>query len=458
VYNFTFRKLLCFLLVLSLACLCACNSGGNDESTAESLVSEETDGSKGASEWVEELDNVNEKYSGQTFKVVSTSASLFLDSEKTPIAKAVSNRNLLVEQKMGITVDCVEKTAAEIEKELRAAISKNQKYADLICAPADVLANLAEEGLLENLYSLPYTDFSAGYINKAELESQTVNNTMYMLSGLLTMDIGGTVGVFYNKSMLSGAGADPVALVKNGTWTWDAFTNISKTVNGNGVYAVDSLLSDKELAAAVYGSCGGHIITAGTDKPATAAFDSALSNQTALILNNLLNNSTYTPDYDNKEAAEAFNNGKTAFIIARLDNVSLFNSTKNEWGLAPLPKLSADQSGYCSPVMSGALAVAVPRCGDSAFSGFTLNALLAASTDDLQTALMQTYVNYHFWSNSAASMLNLIAETKRIDLGIMYSSLKAVADIGMDLLANQSTAMSAENAAAFNALADKLFN
>ena len=55
-------------------------------------------------------------------------------------------------------------------------------------------------------------------------------------------------------------------------------------------------------------------------------------------------------------------------------------------------------------------------------------------------------------------MLNLIADTKRIELGLMYSSLKAVADIGVELLATQSPALPAENAAAFNALADKLFN
>jgi len=460
VSKFSYKKLLCLLLTLGVLGLPSCTDSGTDESTGAPPISADSnlDSSKDAAQWVEGLDTLNDKYKGKIFKVVTVSSGLFEDDSETPIAKQIMERNALIEQKFGIGFNVVEKAASDLKNELRTAASEGKGYADLVCAPMDVLADLAVEGLLENLYSLPYVDYGAGYTDKAALESQSVKNTMYMMSGLSTMDIGATVGLFYNKKMLDGIGVDPFAMAREGNWTWSELQNIAKTISGEGVYGIDTLLDDTETLVSIYSSCGGKLIDRGNGGEAIPAFNDAIASYAVSIQNGLFNDGTMGGNYSADEAVNAFNTGKLCFLTARLDNVGLFDKAESEWGLVPLPKHTASQ-GYVSPVCGNTLAFAVPKGNeDSAFSGFILNALLAASTDSLDKALKQTYVNYHFWSNNAALMLELIGDTKQVDLGVAYSSVTEVYEAGLELLtATEITTLPEEKAALFNEFAKKFF-
>ncbi len=457
-----FKRTLCLLLASSLLSLGACTDGGVDESKDSASAPSESvaDVSKDASQWVEELDIVNNKYKGKVFGIISCDNGLFFDDSETPVAKELMSRNALIEQKLGVAINCEEKTASDIEKELRQAIADGKPYANLICAPADVLARLAADGLLENLYSLPYLDLDAGYVNKDEVAAQTVSNTMYMMSGRFTMDIGATYGLFFNKELLSGIGVDPYSMVNSGNWTWSALSEAATVVSGNGVYGIDSLISETETLSAIYASCGGKLVESGAGKDATIAFDDSIATYASSLITNLFRNGDVGGNYTDNEAVKAFNNNKLAFIVARLDNVALFDDAEKEWGLVPLPKGSASQTNYVSPVSGAALAFAVPKgCEDSAFSGFMLNALLAASTDRLDKALKLTYINYHFWSNDAALMLERIGKTKATDIGVVYSSVEEVYAVAIEmLLKTDITTVPTEKADVFYAFADKLFN
>lgn len=462
--KFCFKKICCMLLASLVLCTSACTEQGDQQGGDSSIpptVESKPDVSMDASGWVDGLDDLNDKYKDKTFKVVSSSPSLFQDDGGTPIAKEVTARNDLIAEKLDIGISCVEKSASTIEKELRAAINSGKPYADLVCAPADVLARLAADGLLENLYSLPYVDFDAGYVNKAELEGQTVLNTMYMMSGLLTMDVGGTVGVFYNKGLLNSVGVDPYSSARNGTWTWSELETAARAVSGGSVYGIESLLEDNDTLAAIYSSCGGQLVNAGVGKEAVAVFDDSVAAYSVSLMNGVFKNGEVAGSYSSdEEAAKAFCEGKLAFLVAKLDNVGLLDGAKSEWGLVPLPKYQTSQKDYVSPVSSSAMAFAVPKGNtDSGFSGFVLNALLAASTDRLDKALKQTYVNYHFWSNDAALMLERIGDTKRVELGLVYSSEQDVYNIGMAMLIkDEITTLPADKVDAFNSFADKLFN
>ena len=455
--KFSYKKLLCLFLSLGVLSLGACGDGGSVESQdststpVESVVEE----SKDASQWVEELDTLNDKYKGKTFKIVTVSTGLFTDDSETPVSKELMDRNALIEQKLGVGFSVVKKMASELEKELKAAAKEGKPYADLVCAPMDVLADLAVDGLLENLYSLPYVDYDAGYTDKNALAEQSVKNTMYMMSGLPTMDIGATVGLFYNKALLQNIGVDPYAMARKGHWTWDELQNIVKSVSSDGIYGISSLLSDVNTLTSIYGACGGKIISTDENGVAIPSFDDSIANYGVSMQKELFKDSDLIGD----EAVKAFNEGKLGFVMARLDNVGLFDKAKGEWGLVPLPKYTAAQD-YVSPVSSDTLAFAVPKGNeDSAFSGFVLNALLAASTDRLDKALKQTYVNYHFWSNDAALMLELIGDTKQIDLGLVYSVVPSVYDIGIGMLTKATIdTLPQSKADAFNAFANKHFN
>ncbi len=454
------KKLLCLFLTAGMLLLGACDGDGGTESSDDSFESsEEAVVSKDSAGWLESLENANGKYKGKTINIVSVSSTLFYDDADNPLARAVVKRNGLIQQYMDLSINCTEKSKEKIRDELKQAIKNGTQYADLICAPQSMLAELAEEGLLENLYSLPYIDFGAGYVNKAELSAQTAGNTLYMYSGELTHCTSSCYGIYYNKALVGISGGDPVKLAKNGTLTWSALEAMVQIVADNGKHGIDSLLDESELAVAIYGSSGKSIVAAGSGKKAESVYDAQAAQTTANILSGLFKNGKYSANYDEKNAINAFKTGKLGFLVASLDSVSLFDGCESEWGLLPLPKHSSEQSTYSGFVGGDALAVAVPRgCSDSAFSGFALNALLAASSNLIEPELKSTYVNYHFWSNDAAVMLNVIERTKTFDIGVIYSSNKTVADVGAALLIKENGGKVTEPAKeSFLELASKLF-
>lgn len=456
----TKNRLLCVLLAALLLLFAACAEQTVNESGADSFddVTESTV-SKPGFEWIAELEDANGKYKGQNLNVISVSKELFYSEEENPLSRAVDNRNALLAQYLDISVSCTEKEAADIARELKQAVDSGTAYADLICAPLSVMSELAAQGLLENLYSLPYIDFGAGYMEKSVLDSQTAENTLYMYSGELTHSTNASVGLFYNKALVSSAYGDPVKLTKDGAFTWSALTSMVHAVAENGARGIDSLLGDTELAVAVYGSSGDSIVSAGGGKEAQLQYNAETAENTASIINGLFKNAAYSPNYDENLAVNAFKTGKLGFILAPMGSVSLFDGSSSEWGLLPLPKHSAEQSEYSSFIGANALAIGVPRgCKDSAFSGFALNALFAASANTLEAALKTTYINYHFWSNDAAVMLNRITRTARFDLGVIYSSQSAVSNVGTALLTkDKGGAVTDAAKAEFDAFASRLF-
>ena len=456
------KKLLCLVVAACLACFTACGGGGNSQDSADTSSSVESNESvavKDGSEWIEGLDNAGGRYNGKQFNIVSVSPTLFYDESDNPISRAISDRNGLLQQYFDISINCIEKDAETIQDQLGNAYDNGEAYADLICAPISVLASLAADELLENIYSLPYLDLSADYINKAELDRQTVNNTAYMYSGGITNSLNAGVGIFYNKALVNAAGTDPVQLAKAGTLTWSSLLTMVQGVAERDAYGIDSLLPEAELFVAVYGSSGEGLISAGNGEAAKSVYSGDAAKTTSNIMESIFKNPKYSAGYDAENAVRAFNNGNLGFIVATMDSVSLFDDCKAEWGLIPLPKHSTEQTQYSSFLSNNALAVAVPRgCKDSAFSGFVLNALLAASANNVEEALKTTYVNYHFWSNDAAVMLNVIDRTKKTDIGVAYSSIQEVASVGTAVLRKEKNQKVSDDALkAFDDFAAGLF-
>lgn len=456
------KKLLCLGLAACLAVFTACGGGeGGQDSTDTHSSGEEPESVvvKDGSEWIEELDDAGGAFKGKKLNVVSVSQDLFLSEEENPIGRAVTYRNGLLQQYFDISIGCVEKDAETIKKELKAAVDKGEPYADLICAPVSVLATFAADGLLENVYSLPYMDFSADYIEKSALEGVTARNTAYFYCGELTNSLNAGVGIFYNKALVNAAGADPVKLARTGGLTWSALITMAQSVAEHDAYGIDSLLTENDLAVAIYGSSGKGFISAGSGNAPVIVYDADAARGTATVMESLFKDPKYSAGLDSENALKAFKNGNLGFIVATMDSVSLLDGCKSEWGLLPLPKHSAEQAEYSSFVSNNALAVAVPRgCSDSAFSGFVLNALIASSSNAIELALKTTYINYHFWSNDAAVMLNVIGRTKRLDMGVAYSSVQEVAGVGTSVLIKDDNQKVSDNAINnFNELAAGLF-
>ncbi len=449
--------LLLSLLVLFVACT---PSDAPESSSAEesSSSSASVDESKEAEGWVAGLEDIGERYAGREFVIVTANAALFASDGQNLLGKAVNKRRQLVSEKYGISIVVKEKSVSDITKGLREAKANGTRYADLVCAPGDMLASLAEEGLLENLQTLPCVDYNAGYMPKAEIAEQTVGQTMYTFTGSLTMAANECMAVFYNKKALAGLGYDPIELVNNGAWTWSALNSIAEELAKGGNGGVFTTLDDEELAIAVYNSSGAKLLSAddGALKP---GYDVTAAEYTKKIMQNLFGNREIAPLRDAERIYDGFSSGNIGMFVGKIGDIVNFENAKQEWGLLPMPKHSETQTKHYTPMSATAAAVAVPiNNGDSAFVGTVLNALFAATADSLESALKLTYVNYYFWSNDAAVMLYRVCDSKIYDMGNIYSRILAVAKVGKNPLISTGTVnVSEADLAEFESFSKKLF-
>ncbi len=452
--NHKYKAICLFLALLLLFCFgCTEEKGVVDESLSTPSQPPQAE-SQQPEGWIDGLENVGDKYNDRVFKIVTTSRALFsADDMNVLLGKAVQKRNDLVSNKYGVSFEVEERSASQIMTELKAAASKGERYADLICAPADVLAQLASGGMLENLYSLPCIDFDGGYMPKDELAEQSVNSTMYMFTGSLTMATNECLVLFYNKKLVAQQGIDPIELVNDNAWTWSTLKMLVGEIAKSAKDGIASTLNDTQLAMAVYNSSGKRLVIG-----SSPAYDRDVAEVTRRIMSDIFNNEELCPSYDDTALQKEFEAGNLGFVIGQMSDVTLLGS-KCEWGVLPLPKHSEEQAEYYTPLPSDAAAVAVPcNSGDSAFVGTVLNALFAASSDTLEEAQRLTYINYYFWSNDSSVMLYRLTKSKLYDIGNIYSDLPAVAEIGKILLTSPEVlTLSDEAREAFRNFAEKIF-
>lgn len=455
--------LLCGALMIGSAGCAAEGEGQASDSVSDSSVFTEDTSSQSPADRLELLDNLGGKYAGKEYTVVTAVPALFESDSDDPLGVAVKTRNALLTQSFDIKITVIQRTEEQIKAELADSVKKGKPYADLICAPAGLLCELAGEGLLENMGSLPYLEEDAYYMDSAAVSAQVAGNTAYFLASGASLAANSATVLFYDKALVAKSGVDVAKLAKDGNLTWDALTSIaSATVGEDGQYGIDYALGEEELLASLYASSGKQLISTASGKP-QISYDADTARRVNAVKAGLFENDKIAAPHDavsyEKKAIDAFVKGNTAFMMARLDNVAAIEGKPYEWGILPIPKLTGDEGRYYCAVTDSAASLAVPRgCKDSAFAGFMLNGLFAASADYLDESLKSTYINYYFWSNDAALMLDKIEQSLFYDFGILYSDLPSVYPVTTGLLGKlDTTGPSEEDKAYFNGFTAELF-
>ncbi len=468
------RRASAFLVCLSLVAATGCESKrpqSAEESEAPSTVITETE-SQTPEENVKLLDNLNGKYKGRVFTIATTNAYLFKnqngeEAQQSPLERAVTARMELLKKSFGLKEIkiIVEDSERDIKEKLRSAANKGSHYADMVCVSAELMAELTELGLLENMQTLPYVDFDANYMPFDSVHQQDVGGKMFFYSGDATLSLNSATVLFYNKTLLDKSDIKPVSKVIDGSFTWNALIDMADEAAKQGCHGIDTALDNEELLYSVYASAGNKFITI-ENGALKASYSSSTAKKVNEINAALFANDRLCPVRVNQsDAINDFKQGETAFLVARLDSVAgISGKAENgsdpvKWGILPLPKLSASQKDYIAPVNDIASCIAVPKsCADSAFAGFMLNAFLAASTNGLDEGLKTTYINYYFWNNDSALMLNLIEDSLSYDYGIFLSSLPDVYDISTRLLASEDNLnLKKEDEQFFYKFSDRVF-
>ena len=104
------------------------------------------------------------------------------------------------------------------------------------------IPNLVPEVMFININNVPNIDFNQPWWSNDALKELSIGDKLYLVTGDIALSMWDSMFVFYfNKQMAQNNSLpDLYNLVKNHEWTYDKFTELSKTVskdlNGDGKY------------------------------------------------------------------------------------------------------------------------------------------------------------------------------------------------------------------------------
>ncbi len=414
-------------------------SGADGESQPEAVLS--------AEEWMETLEERD--YTGQKL-VIATAAEGFVvpddEEESGLIDAAAEKRNELIEDKYGVVIEEKKVQSSTLQSQLASAAASGTQYADAVLTTAREISSLAAGGGLLNLFSLPYFDMQAGYIDGALADDSVIGNTCYAIYGSATGVENSVWAVFYNKKLLSDAGyPSPEALVRNGEWTFDKMYEIAKTVaadtmnkrspdSSRDIFGYSSYNNDDDWLMALWQSGAQKALGNDTDGHAALCYDYAASQAVLNTLNDFVNSKAMYPSAKSA-VLSAFSEDRIAFLIYRLDFAATLAENGADWGLLPVPAI-LDAAGQVSPVDSNVFGLCVPAfLENSERTGILLNAFFAASHGHVRQAFVDNYVNYYLSDNDEALMLEHIIDAASVDASVLYADgYSGIASVTTDIL------------------------
>ena len=85
--------------------------------------------------------------------------------------------NELIEDKYGVVIEEKKVQSSTLQSQLASAAASGTQYADAVLTTAREISSLAAGGGLLNLFSLPYFDMQAGYMDRALADDSVIGNT-----------------------------------------------------------------------------------------------------------------------------------------------------------------------------------------------------------------------------------------------------------------------------------------
>ncbi|MCL2159516.1 MAG: hypothetical protein FWH48_08935, partial [Oscillospiraceae bacterium] len=245
--------LLAFLVLLLLFLACAPTKPAETENPAED---EKAQNGESESETEDELSDELPPldFGGETVSILHRDygiweMEMYAEAQNGDVINdAVYRRNMAIEERFNVTLNMIPVRGAwdykdEFLKRVRNTVSAGDNEFEIICGYAAYIVELTTSGnYLSNWHDIPYMDFKKPWWNQEFVSEMTVNGRMFFITGDFALSTINAANVlFFNKNLWQAyAFEDPYAIVREGKWTLDKMTEITKQVSmdldSNGKY------------------------------------------------------------------------------------------------------------------------------------------------------------------------------------------------------------------------------
>ena len=293
------------------------------------------------------------------------------------------------------------------------------------------------EGILYDIYTVPYVDLTRDYWNPNYQKYATINNRLYGAIGSFdTAFIERAHCLLFNKVLNVAVGNDDLyQLVREGKWTIDNFFSYTKNVladiNGDGEYNMSDrwgyLGNAKEVLPNFWISAGLMTVRKDENDIPYYALDSDENFITyiAKIQNQMYSDRVWCWDNNNldisPDALVMFKEGNGLFMDINFKNIVSLRDSDVDFGILPYPKKSEAQSEYYTRVEAAHKTVTVPitQTGDDLeMIGIILEALYYDAHNTVLPEYIETYLK---WKNTrdaeSQETINIIINSMVFDFG-----------------------------------------
>ena len=473
------RTLAMMIFSAMLLSLCACSDGGTNPEAAPAVSG--ADNSEAAAEpetaWIDTLPDTV-KFDGHTFTVGWSTPDMNAD-ECAPnldditgdiVGEAVHERNLLVENKLDISIASNRLTDSwtEVVTELKSLVLAGDTTYDTYAVGTWFMFQASINGILHPLSEVGTLDLANDWWEHDLNDMLAVDGkTHYMANGMINyLDDYAVSCLYFNKPLCTDLGLEhPYEMVRNGEWTWDQFLKYvdisSADLDGNGIYDENDrygfaensglycrLLPSFGTPLVMFDEAGDGIINA------SEIFYEQLDQITTKLLN---------PDYKAmllrdgplgyEKADLVFPGGRALFFGEMVRNITDFRgSMEQDFGVLPYPKYTEEQAKYYSSyntVWGTSYGIPITNL-ELDRTGWILEVMGFYSVDTIYPATIEKNIlTKTVRDEESSDMLSLLFECKFLELGSwgtsVYNDLCTMAQSGNNNFASSMKRISKVN-------------
>lgn len=335
-----------------------------------------------------------------------------------------------VEEKFRTKIIANSVSVSELLERAKAAYASDMYYADLLVLPQSMVGSFYAAGILANMNSLPFADYSQPWYDSRVNESALLGNTQLAVSGAASYDPDGLSCVYFNRTLAGDT--DIYSLVTAGKWTLESYAELAKNAAAiDGVSGHGSGFDRTGYIDAVAASMGLDYVTNERGQLPELLYmeDSSMAERAGKLVDKLYSLIFDDKTYTEKDALGAFDGGKLMFLTDTLAVTADLAESKTSWGLLPMPKLDEAQTGYYSPMSADSpVFCALANTPNSVTSGLILEGLNAVCYEYIYDVYFSELKNYRLRDNQSINMLGYIMDSASTDfVGMMSSGFKNLA-------------------------------
>ncbi|MBQ8510175.1 MAG: hypothetical protein IJ493_09750 [Clostridia bacterium] len=430
------RNSILALLLVGASALTACSSKGVPSSPSGTTASEDT---TTAAEEISPLDSLN--YGGQTITLYVRDDLGFeefnVEEEAGDVVNdALVKRNRKVSERLNVKLEFFKQADGFANRQtfssvLSQSIMAGDSAYDIVAGYSMSVAYMAADGMLCDLTSTAYMDFSKPWWSDSLLSESAINGKLYFASGDISIAMLNYLNcTFFNKEMIADFNLEnPYELVDNGTWTLDKMaemcTGIYSDLNGNNEKdAADrfGFVTKAKYLDAFWFSAG--LTYTETDEAGQLVIsDDLVGEKAAELVEKLCGLLHDTNDFMISEEGKIFKEGNVLFHSndLKLASPTLRDATF-EYGLLPVPKYD-ESDNYVTTPSFGVTLYGIPLdAKDIDMSSAVLEALAEEGYNTVSPALFEVAMKVKYSSDDDSSrMYDIIRENISFDFGRIFN-------------------------------------